>query len=175
VVTWFEGSDLTGNFTTIDLIAASTSALNGALLARRPDHFKNFTIVGILAMALLAGLGGGITRDVLLACVPVALTNPAYITLALAFGVLGYMVAYAQGQLFREGRGTRSVPQCQRRCHGELAPFERGRPRNAKSPAVRGLCECAEEDSNLHPVIPDQALNLARLPIPPSAQGRGAV
>ena len=102
-VTWFKGRDLTGNFTTIDLIAASTSALNGALLARRPDHFKNFTIVGILAMALLAGLGGGITRDVLLADVPVALTNPAYITLALTFGVLGYVLAYAQGQLFREG------------------------------------------------------------------------
>jgi uncharacterized membrane protein YeiH len=102
-VTWFAGWDLTGNFTTIDLIAASTSALNGALLARRPDHFKNFTIVGILAMALLGGLGGGITRDVLLADVPVAFTNPAYITLALAFGGLGYVLAYAQGQLFREG------------------------------------------------------------------------
>ena len=32
--------------------------------------------------------------------------------------------------------------------------------------------QCAEEDSNLHPVIPDQALNLARLPIPPSARGQ---
>jgi hypothetical protein len=28
---------LTGDFTTIDLIAASTNALNGAILARRPD------------------------------------------------------------------------------------------------------------------------------------------
>ena len=27
-----------GNFTTVDLIAASTNSLNGALLARRPDH-----------------------------------------------------------------------------------------------------------------------------------------
>ena len=32
------------------------------------------------------------------------------------------------------------------------------KPENAKSPAVRGFSECAEEDSNLHPVIPDQAL-----------------
>jgi len=31
----------TGDFTTIDLIAATTNALNGALLARRPDHFRN--------------------------------------------------------------------------------------------------------------------------------------
>ena len=29
-----------------------------------------------------------------------------------------------------------------------------------ESPAYAGLRECAEEDSNLHPVIPDQALNL---------------
>ena len=43
--------------------------------------------------------------------------------------------------------------------------------RNAESPALAGLSRCAEEDSNLHPVIPDQALNLARLPIPPSARG----
>lgn len=93
----------TGSFTTVDLIAASTNALNGALLARRPDHYKQFTIVGILRMALLGGLGGGITRDLMLAKVPIALTNPAYITLALAFGVLGYLLAFAQGQPFREG------------------------------------------------------------------------
>ena len=92
-----------GSFTTIDLIAASTNALNGALLARRPDHYKQFTIVGILLMALLGGLGGGITRDIMVAKVPAAITNPAYITLALIFGVIGYFLAYGEGQLFREG------------------------------------------------------------------------
>jgi uncharacterized membrane protein YeiH len=102
-VTFLKGWDLTGNFTFVDLVAASTNALNGALLARRPDHYKNFTIVGILLMALLAGLMGGISRDVLLAEVPAALTNPAYITCALVFGLIGYQLAYAKGQLFREG------------------------------------------------------------------------
>lgn len=97
------GFKWSGSFTTVDLIAASTNALNGALLARRPDHYKQFTIVGILLMALLGGLGGGITRDLLIGQVPSALTNPAYITLALAFGVLGYVLAYGSGQLFREG------------------------------------------------------------------------
>ena len=47
--------------------------------------------------------------------------------------------------------------------------------RNDESPAFAGLSRCAEEDSNLHPVIPDQALNLARLPIPPSARGLAGV
>src|SRR5262249_14719304 len=72
-VSWFTGWKFTGNYTTVDLIAASTNALNGALLARRPDHYKNFTAIGILGMALLGGLGGGITRDVLLGNVPSAL------------------------------------------------------------------------------------------------------
>jgi uncharacterized membrane protein YeiH len=97
------GFKLSGSFTTVDLIAASTNALNGALLARRPDHYKQYTIVGILLMALLGGLGGGITRDVMVAQVPSALTNPAYITLALACGLIGYFLAYGDGQLFREG------------------------------------------------------------------------
>jgi uncharacterized membrane protein YeiH len=99
----FSGVKLTGNFTALSLIAASTNALNGALLARRPDHYRNWTVVGIILMALLMGLGGGITRDVLINKVPTALTNPAFIALALVFGILGYCVAYKDGQLFREG------------------------------------------------------------------------
>jgi uncharacterized membrane protein YeiH len=97
------GWEWTGSFTTLDLIAAATNALNGALLARRPDHHKNFTVVGILLMALLMGLGGGMTRDVLLNQVPAALTNPAYITVCLIAGIIGYGLAFAEDQLFREG------------------------------------------------------------------------
>jgi hypothetical protein len=37
---------------------------------------------------------------------------------------------------------------------------ERPGPRNDESPAVsEAFVRCAEEDSNLHPVSPDQALN----------------
>ena len=93
----------TGTGTTLDLIAASTNALNGALLARRPDHYKNYTVIGIMVMALLMGLGGGIVRDILLNQVPSAFTNPAYWVVAISFGVLGYLLAYNKGQLFREG------------------------------------------------------------------------
>ena len=92
-----------GNFTAIDLVAASTNALVGALLARRPDHAKRFTMVGILLMALLGGVGGGVVRDVILNRIPAAFTNPAYLTLCLAFGVLGYFIAFGEGRLFREG------------------------------------------------------------------------
>ena len=102
-VNWWSGWNWHGSFTTLDLIAATTNALNGALLARRPDHYKNFTIVGVILMALLMGLGGGITRDVLVNQIPSALTNPAYILLCLAAGFIGYKLAFAGGQLFREG------------------------------------------------------------------------
>ena len=95
--------DWTGNFTSLDLLAATMSALNGALLCRRPDHFKRFTVVGVMLMALLGGIGGGITRDVLVSDVPVALTNPAYITVCLVAGIVGYRITYARGQLFRKG------------------------------------------------------------------------
>jgi uncharacterized membrane protein YeiH len=77
--------------------------MNGALLARRPDHFKQFTVIGILLMAILGGIGGGVTRDVLVSEVPSALTNPAYLVLCVIFGIVGYNLAYAEGQLFREG------------------------------------------------------------------------
>jgi hypothetical protein len=87
----------TGAFTTLHPIAASTNALNGALLARRPDQYKNFTIVGVILMALVGGIGGGVTRDLLLNTVPAALTNPAYIVLCLLLGIIGYRRAYAKG------------------------------------------------------------------------------
>lgn len=92
-----------GNNTLVDLIAATTNALNGALLARRPDHYKNFTVVGIMLFAILGGIGGGVARDIIVGRTPVALTNPSYILLCLVAGVIGYFVAYGKGQIFREG------------------------------------------------------------------------
>ncbi len=108
---WPEGSrlilrkerPLTGNFTTIDLIAATIGALNGALLARRPSHYRNYTIVGVLLMGLIGGITGGVTRDLLVNEVPAALTNPAYITLSIAAGIVGSLIAYKTGELFGEG------------------------------------------------------------------------
>ena len=102
-VMWWHGWKWSGSFTALDLLAALTNALNGALLARRPDHYRNFTVLGIMFMALLMGLGGGITRDVLLNKIPDALANPAYIVVALVGGVLGYALAHDSDRLFREG------------------------------------------------------------------------
>lgn len=94
---------LFGQGTFVDLIAAATNALNGALLARRPDHYRDYTFVGIILMAIIGGIAGGVTRDVILGNPPSAFMNPAYITLCIAAGIVGHFLAYASGQLFREG------------------------------------------------------------------------
>ena len=71
--------------------------------------------------------------------------------------------------------GNLPFPSSQPCSHGVLhrgLPALDGRLADKEKARCCGLSlSCAEEDSNLHPVIPDQALNLARLPIPPSAQG----
>lgn len=54
-------------------------------------------------MAIMGGIGGGVTRDIILNKIPGAVTNPAYITLCVLFGIVGYLLAYDKGQLFREG------------------------------------------------------------------------
>ena len=61
-----------GSFVFIDLIAATTNALNGALLSQRPDYYKGrqWSIVGILILAIFGGIGGGVSRDVLLNKIP---------------------------------------------------------------------------------------------------------
>ena len=73
-----------GSLVLIDLIAATTNAFNGAILASRRDHRRNWTIVGIILIAVIGGIGGGVTRDVLLNTIPGALTNPWYLILCLA-------------------------------------------------------------------------------------------
>ena len=87
-----------GDFTIIDLIAATTNAFNGAILARQPSHYRAFTMVGILLIAVVGGIGGGVTRDVLLNDIPSALTNPWYLILCTVAAVLALRVATSLDQ-----------------------------------------------------------------------------
>jgi len=90
-------------FTIIDLLAAATNAFNGALLCRRPTHYRNYTVVGVILMALLGGIGGGVSRDVILNKIPAAFTNPLYIFLCVVAAIIALQVHYRTGQQFREG------------------------------------------------------------------------
>lgn len=94
-----------GSFLIIDLIAATANAFNGGLLAQRPDYYKGkgWTVVGIILMALFGGIGGGVTRDILLNKIPSALENPWYLILCVLAGAAAMLIAYSRGQKFREG------------------------------------------------------------------------
>ncbi|MBK8050607.1 MAG: TRIC cation channel family protein [Anaerolineales bacterium] len=80
-----------GSMTLIDLLAATTNAFNGAILASRPDHHRNWTTVGIVLIAVIGGIGGGVARDVLLNDLPSALTNPWYLILCLLAVSLAFL------------------------------------------------------------------------------------
>lgn len=75
-----------------DLMGVFFFALSGNLLAAR----KDIDITGGLVLGLLAGLGGGIIRDVLLGVTPLALDKPVYlippVIAAVAVYLLGPMV-----------------------------------------------------------------------------------
>ena len=72
----------------VDLLGTFVFALSGALLAAR----LRFDVFGVAVLALVAGLGGGVIRDVLIAAGPaVALTDGRYGVAALAAAVLGFV------------------------------------------------------------------------------------
>lgn len=87
----------------ISLVAATTNAFNGALLARRPDHYKHFTVAGIIILGYAGGIGGGIVRDVLLNRVPSPLVNPWYLIACLAAAVLALIIDFTSAQRFKDG------------------------------------------------------------------------
>ena len=72
----------------VDLVGVFVFGLSGALVAVR----RGLDIFGVMVLAVVAGLGGGILRDVLIGAVPpVALDDPRYILAALAAGGLGFI------------------------------------------------------------------------------------
>lgn len=54
------------SFPRVDLFAAAVNALNATLIARSPAHDRNYTLVGLLIIGFIGGIGGGVTRDMLL-------------------------------------------------------------------------------------------------------------
>jgi uncharacterized membrane protein YeiH len=87
----FFGHWTIGDFTGIDLVAATINAFAGALLVRSPGHDRGFTVAGVIVLGIIAGIASGIVRDVVLNDVPAALLNPWYLilcTVAAAAAVL---------------------------------------------------------------------------------------
>ncbi len=80
----------------LDLMGVFAFALSGNLLAAR----KDIDIMGSLVLGLAAGLGGGITRDVILGRVPASLAEPVY----LVPPVLSAGLVYLLGQRAHRAR-----------------------------------------------------------------------
>jgi uncharacterized membrane protein YeiH len=92
------------SFPNIDLFAAGINALNGVLVARHPSHNRGYAVVGLLIMAFFGGIGGGVTRDILLNEVPAPIKDPMYLLVCLLMGLLGlgiYRYADSREERFR--------------------------------------------------------------------------
>ena len=76
--------------TSVDLIAMAVAALFGAHAAR----IRHVPLFGVLLAGVLAGLGGGMARDVLLGLEPVAITTWYYIPVVLATAIIGGSIAH---------------------------------------------------------------------------------
>jgi uncharacterized membrane protein YeiH len=80
------------SFPNIDLFSAGINALNGALVAQNPSHNRGYTAAGLLIMAFFGGIGGGVSRDVLLNDVPSPFRSVIYLVVCLLMGLLGMAI-----------------------------------------------------------------------------------
>lgn len=89
-------TDVPWLLTSLDLIGIFFFATSGAPLAAR----KEFDLVGSMALSLLAGLGGGFTRDILLdRGLPASLENPVYLAPPVLVSLLVYVKALHPNRL----------------------------------------------------------------------------
>jgi uncharacterized membrane protein YeiH len=81
-----------------DLAGIFVAALGGALLAVR----HRLDIFGVMVLAIVTGLAGGMARDVLIGAVPVAaVDSPYYLPAALAAGFVAFLGHHALERLDR--------------------------------------------------------------------------
>jgi uncharacterized membrane protein YeiH len=80
------------NFPTVDLFSAGVNALNGVLVAGNPEHNRGYTFAGLLIMGFFGGIGGGVTRDVLLNKVPAPLSDPRYSYVCVLMALVGLAI-----------------------------------------------------------------------------------
>jgi len=96
------------SFPNVDLFSAGINALNGVLVARSPSHNRGYTMAGLLIMAFFGGIGGGVSRDLLLNDIPSPIKDPKYIVVCLLMGLLGLAI-YRYAESKEEGFRTRTL------------------------------------------------------------------
>lgn len=84
-------------FHALEYSSLALGAFGGALEARR-DPQNRYDLIGVLGLGLISGVGGGISRDVLLGNgPPLALQNPFYLSLALAGALFAVLFGQSVG------------------------------------------------------------------------------
>lgn len=96
------------SFPNLDLFSAAINALNGVLVARNPSHDRGYTLMGLLIMALFGGIGGGVSRDLLLNDLPSPIHDPRYPIVCILMGLLGLAI-YRYAESREEGFRTRTL------------------------------------------------------------------
>ncbi|MDD5548348.1 MAG: TRIC cation channel family protein, partial [Sulfurovaceae bacterium] len=79
-------------FVVTDSIGLVSFAIAGALMGLKAD----FTIFGVMLIALITAVGGGVMRDILLNQVPLLLKSDFYGSVALLVGLIIYILNYFQ-------------------------------------------------------------------------------
>ena len=59
------------------------------LIARDPSHNRGYSVAGLLIFAFFGGIGGGVSRDMLLNEVPSPLKHPIYLFVCILMGLIG--------------------------------------------------------------------------------------
>ena len=80
------------SFPHVDMFSAGINSLYGILVAQNPSHNRGYTAAGLLIMAFFGGIGGGVTRDILLMEIPSPLKDPMYLLTCLLTGLLGLAI-----------------------------------------------------------------------------------
>lgn len=78
---------LTDIYRLTDVAGVLCNGILGGRLART----RGFDFVGFAILAIMSGMGGGIVRDVMLNLVPVAMTDPLYLSSALVGAAIAFL------------------------------------------------------------------------------------
>lgn len=90
-------------FSLIDFLGVFAGAVGGALGAVRDQRYR-FDLVGVIGLALVSAIGGGVTRDIIIQKgPPLAFSDVRYLIIALSGAMLGMVFAS------RIGAGTERV------------------------------------------------------------------
>jgi uncharacterized membrane protein YeiH len=80
------------SFPSVDMFSAGINALYGILVAGQPSHNRGYTAAGLLIMSFFGGIGGGVSRDLLLNEIPSPIKDPTYLLICLLMGLLGLAI-----------------------------------------------------------------------------------